>query len=185
MSEPAGENIPNDDRDRAVRLFERAAEKVRSFPARPGVYLMKDAEGRVIYVGKATNLRARVRSYFSTDTRRKTGALILASLLAGGHCAGGDDSQLEALSRCGTALGLAFQIVDDILDVTGVAGDLGKSAGKDERAGKSTFPALMGLQASRTRATELAAEARAALVSLGAAADPLRDLVSLATERIS
>ncbi len=117
--------------------------------------------------------------------RRKTGALIHASLLAGGHCAGGSTSQLDALSRCGTALGLAFQIVDDILDVTGKPGELGKSAGKDEKAGKSTFPALMGLPASRLRAVELATEARDALAALGAAADPVRDLVSRATERIS
>ncbi|TDI34767.1 MAG: polyprenyl synthetase family protein [Acidobacteria bacterium] len=117
--------------------------------------------------------------------RRKTGALIRASLLAGGHCAGGSAAQLEALGRCGTALGLAFQIVDDILDVTGKPGDLGKSAGKDERAGKLTFPALMGLQASRRRAAELAGESRDALAPLGAAADPMRDLVRRATERIS
>ncbi|MCZ6650125.1 MAG: polyprenyl synthetase family protein [Acidobacteria bacterium] len=117
--------------------------------------------------------------------RRKTGALIHASLLAGGHCAGGSASQLDALGRCGTALGLAFQIVDDILDVTGKPGDLGKSTGKDERAGKSTFPALMGLEASRRRAVELATESRDALAALGTAADPVRDLVSRATERIS
>jgi geranylgeranyl pyrophosphate synthase len=75
--------------------------------------------------------------------------------------------------------------VDDILDVTGEPGALGKSTGKDEKAGKSTFPALMGLQASRLRAVELATEARDALATLGAAADPVLDLVSRATERIS
>lgn len=117
--------------------------------------------------------------------RRKTGALIKASLMAGGHCADAGDSQLAALDRCGAALGLAFQIVDDILDVTGKPGELGKSPGKDEKAGKSTFPARMGLAASRRRAVELAVAARDALAPLGEAADPVRDLVQRATERIS
>ena len=118
--------------------------------------------------------------------RRKTGALIRGSLLAGGHCAGCRNTRLmEALERCGAALGLAFQIVDDILDVTGDAAVLGKSAGKDEAAAKSTFPALMGLEASRRRARLLAAEAGEALARFNHDADPLRHLVHLATERIS
>jgi geranylgeranyl pyrophosphate synthase len=117
--------------------------------------------------------------------RRKTGALIRASLLAGGHCAGAGQPMMEALDRCGSALGLAFQIVDDILDVTGDAEVLGKSAGKDAAAEKSTFPALMGLEASRRRARKLAQESADALQIFGREADPLRRLVHLATERIS
>ena len=117
--------------------------------------------------------------------RRKTGALIRGSLLAGGHCAAAETPQMEALERCGAALGLAFQIVDDILDVTGDAAILGKSAGKDEAAAKSTFPALMGLEASRRRARLLATEAGEALADFNHEADPLRHLVHLATERIS
>ena len=117
--------------------------------------------------------------------RRKTGALIKASLLAGGHCAGAGQAEMEALDRCGSALGLAFQIVDDILDVTGDAAVLGKSAGKDVAAEKSTFPALMGLESSQARARQLAVESAAALEIFGREAAPLRHLVHLATERIS
>jgi geranylgeranyl diphosphate synthase type II len=116
---------------------------------------------------------------------RKTGALIRASVVIGGHCAGADVERLRALGRYGTALGLAFQIVDDVLDVTASPADLGKSTGKDERAGKSTFPALMGIAASRARAQALEGEALAALDPLGAAADPLRYLATHVTRRES
>jgi geranylgeranyl diphosphate synthase type II len=117
--------------------------------------------------------------------RRKTGALIEASVVAGGQCAGAGEDRLRALRHYGAALGLAFQIVDDILDVTGTTHELGKSAGKDERAGKATFPALLGLEASRARAHELADRALASLRDLGPAADSLRRLATALTRRES
>jgi geranylgeranyl diphosphate synthase type II len=93
---------------------------------------------------------------------RKTGALIRAAALAGAVMAGGDGPQLHAIERYGEELGLAFQIVDDILDVEGASQDLGKTAGKDAAANKPTYPALYGLEASRAMAmacTERALEA--------------------------
>ncbi len=87
---------------------------------------------------------------------RKTGALIRASASAGAVLAGARDEQLEAIERFAADLGLAFQIVDDILDVEGASADLGKTAGKDAAAGKPTYPALFGLDRSRQMAADCA-----------------------------
>ncbi len=86
----------------------------------------------------------------------KTGALIRATSVAGAIMAGGDELLVDAIDRYATELGLAFQIVDDILDVEGNAAELGKTVGKDAAAGKLTFPALLGLEPSRARARECA-----------------------------
>ena len=94
---------------------------------------------------------------------RKTGALIRGSALAGAVMAGATADELAAIERYGAALGLAFQIVDDILDVEGASADLGKTAGKDAAAGKPTYPALFGLDESRRLAAECVDRARAAL----------------------
>jgi geranylgeranyl pyrophosphate synthase len=83
---------------------------------------------------------------------RKTGALIRASALAGAVMAGAEDPELHAIHRYGDEVGLAFQIVDDILDVEGASQELGKTAGKDAAASKPTYPALYGLDASRAMA---------------------------------
>jgi geranylgeranyl diphosphate synthase type II len=85
---------------------------------------------------------------------RKTGALIRAAAAAGAVLAGATDDQLEAIERFASDLGLAFQIVDDILDVEGASVELGKTAGKDAAAGKPTYPALFGLDRSRQMAAE-------------------------------
>ena len=100
----------------------------------------------------------------------KTGALITWSATAGAVMAGVDPAPLR---RYATALGLAFQIADDILDVTGDAGKAGKRLQKDADAGKATFVSLMGLDGAKARARELIAEAEAALSPYGAAAGPL------------
>jgi len=94
---------------------------------------------------------------------RKTGALIRASAAAGAVMAGASDAQIEAIERFAAELGLAFQIVDDILDVEGASADLGKTAGKDAAAGKPTYPALYGLEESRRMAAECVDRALAAL----------------------
>ena len=85
---------------------------------------------------------------------RKTGALIRASASAGAMLAGATENQLDAIERFASDLGLAFQIVDDILDVEGASRDLGKTAGKDAAAGKPTYPALFGLERSRQMAAD-------------------------------
>ena len=100
---------------------------------------------------------------------RKTGALIRASAAAGAVMAGATDAQLAAIERFASELGLAFQIVDDVLDVEGASADLGKTAGKDAAAGKPTYPALYGLDASRRMAEECVARALTALADAGLA----------------
>ena len=94
---------------------------------------------------------------------RKTGALILAAALAGAVMGGGTPDHLEAIGLYARQVGLAFQIVDDILDVEGAQADLGKTPGKDAAAGKPTYPALYGLEQSRRLAAECARSAVAAL----------------------
>jgi geranylgeranyl diphosphate synthase type II len=85
---------------------------------------------------------------------RKTGALIVASALSGAIMAGATEPLAEAIGRYGVEVGLAFQIVDDILDVEGSSAELGKTAGKDAAAGKPTYPSIYGLDASRRLAAE-------------------------------
>jgi geranylgeranyl diphosphate synthase, type II len=94
---------------------------------------------------------------------RKTGALIRASAVSGAIMGGGTAAQIDAIDRAAGEFGLAFQIVDDILDVEGVAATLGKTAGKDAAAGKPTYPALYGLDTSRRMAAECLDRAEAAL----------------------
>lgn len=106
----------------------------------------------------------------------KTAALLTTSLVLGGMSAGGSAEQIEALRRFGMATGLAFQVIDDILDVTQTSEKLGKSAGKDLATEKSTYPALMGLDASRAEASRLTAEAVDALQVFGPAAARLHQL---------
>jgi geranylgeranyl diphosphate synthase type II len=115
--------------------------------------------------------------------RHKTAALIRTSLRVGATICGATPAQREALSVAGGAIGLAFQIVDDLLDVEGTTEQLGKTAGKDQAQHKATYPAVHGLEASRRRAAELIAEAERALAPLGAAADPIRALARFVVER--
>jgi geranylgeranyl pyrophosphate synthase len=98
---------------------------------------------------------------------RKTGALIVASALSGAIMAGATEPLAEAIGRYGVEIGLAFQIVDDILDVEGASAELGKTAGKDAAAGKPTYPALYGLDASRRLASECVERATAVLDAAG------------------
>jgi len=107
----------------------------------------------------------------------KTGALIRAASVAGAIMAGGDERLVSAIDSYATELGLAFQIVDDILDVEGNAEDLGKSVGKDAAAGKLTFPALVGLDASRVRARACAGRAHAILAASALDEGYLGDIV--------
>jgi geranylgeranyl diphosphate synthase, type II len=114
-----------------------------------------DPKGRVLPELDAAGLRAM--------HARKTGALIRASAVAGAIMGGGSDHQIAAIDRAAAEFGLAFQIVDDILDVEGVAATLGKTAGKDAAAGKPTYPALYGLDTSRRMAAECLDRAEYAL----------------------
>ena len=115
----------------------------------------------------------------------KTAALIRVALRVGAVLAGGREEVVDAISRAGEALGLAFQIVDDILDVEGNLAELGKTAGSDERKRKATYPSLHGLPASKARARELIEETKRLLLPLGPAAEPIRALADFVLERRS
>jgi farnesyl diphosphate synthase len=115
--------------------------------------------------------------------RRKTGALLGASLRLGGIAAGANGAALAALSEYGEDLGLAFQIVDDVLDVIGDAAQLGKTAGKDESAGKTTYPALFGLEGAKARAAGYVAAAVQALRAGGIESEELDGLARYVLER--
>lgn len=114
----------------------------------------------------------------------KTGALIRASVTLGALASGCTDATLlAAFDRYGHAVGLAFQVRDDILDVEGDAATLGKTAGKDAAADKPTFPSIIGMAASRARLDELIAEAMDAVAGLGERGELLRELARYAVAR--
>jgi geranylgeranyl diphosphate synthase type II len=120
-----------------------------------------------------------------TIHRAKTGALLRASLRMGAIYAGGDEAQYDALSCYGEHIGLAFQIVDDILDVEESSEALGKTAGKDAAQHKITFPAVYGLEASRRMAEEECARAHRVLDPFGERAARLHELADLIVHRKS
>ncbi|OOG39294.1 farnesyl diphosphate synthase [Rhodanobacter sp. C05] len=113
----------------------------------------------------------------------KTGALIRASVQLGALAAGTDTATLQALDRYADAIGLAFQVRDDILDVEGESAVIGKTAGKDAAADKPTFPSIIGLDASRARLAELTATALAAIKPLGERGVLLQELAHYAAHR--
>ena len=115
--------------------------------------------------------------------RSKTGALLTACIRSAALAAGANGQQLAALTGFGNRIGLAFQIVDDILDMTASSEELGKTPGKDQKVKKATYPALYGLQASRRQAQELIAAAVAAIADLGDRAEPLRELARFVYSR--
>ena len=124
--------------------------------------------------GQALDLQAAARGAAPLDARglhemhtRKTGALIIAAALGGSVMGGATAPLADAIRAYAAEVGLAFQIVDDILDVEGASADLGKTAGKDAAAGKPTFPALYGLSESRRLAAECITRANHALEEAG------------------
>jgi len=115
--------------------------------------------------------------------RHKTGALFRASVRAGAILGGATEEQLSALTRYAENLGLAFQIIDDILDVEGDAAKIGKPVGSDQKNNKATYPALYGIDVSRQRANQVANEALIALESFGHGADFLRSTINFIISR--
>ena len=116
---------------------------------------------------------------------RKTGALLLASLLAGARLCGASVAEEGALREYGRQIGLAFQITDDILDLEGDADKLGKPLGSDLKQDKATYPKVLGVAASRSLARRASEAARAALAGFDHRADPLRALADYVVERES
>ena len=114
---------------------------------------------------------------------KKTGALFLAAIKGGARLGGASPVQLESLEAYARALGLAFQVVDDLLDVEGSAEAMGKRTQKDREHGKATYPAILGLKRSHELAHELEHRALHALEGFGARAAPLRHIATFVVER--
>jgi geranylgeranyl diphosphate synthase, type II len=129
--------------------------------------------------------RAATLEYLLRLHRMKTGALIRAACRLGVVAAGGDAAALMAAETYGDAVGLAFQIADDVLDVTSSAEAMGKPVGADAEAGRFTFPAVVGLDESRRMAEDLVARARAAVRPLEGEDGPLAALARYSVERKS
>lgn len=116
--------------------------------------------------------------------RHKTAMLITISLRAGAICGRADEASIEAVTRYGECTGLAFQIIDDILDVEGNAEMLGKQVGMDVHRQKATYPGVFGLEGSRNQAIELIAEAQKFLVPFGPDARRLYQMADFIVQRV-
>jgi geranylgeranyl diphosphate synthase, type II len=157
----------------AMELLVRET-RAHGLPAERGALLVRElchaagADGMV--GGQLLDLEAEGRDVdghtLEQIHRAKTGALLTASLRLGAIAAGASLLQLDALSRYGESLGLAFQIADDILDVTGDSASLGKVAGRDHALSKASYPSLHGLEGAQALARQAADEAKAALGEL-------------------
>jgi geranylgeranyl diphosphate synthase type II len=170
--------------------FEIVAAHTRPAEAAAGcVRVLAEAAGPAGMVGgqmadlEAEGRRDGTPAALEAIHRRKTGALLLAPLRMGAIVAGADANRRAALDIYGRAIGLAFQIVDDLLDVQGDEAKLGKRVRKDFGLGKWTYPGFLGVEGSRQRARQLADEAVAALAPLGAGGDRLRALALDLLER--
>jgi geranylgeranyl diphosphate synthase type II len=145
------------------------------------------AGSRKLIAGQVADLEAEGRRINRAQLRyiheNKTAALLTASVRLGAMTANASAKQLAAITAFGRALGLAFQVIDDILDVTQTSEKLGKSAGKDVAAKKATYPAVIGLEKSRAEARRLTSQAHSALKSLGENAATLRALADYLLER--
>jgi geranylgeranyl diphosphate synthase type II len=135
---------------------------------------------RKLIGGQVLDLEGEGKSFSLAELIRiheaKTAALLTTSIRLGAMSAGADSEQVAALTKFGHALGLAFQVIDDILDVTQTTENLGKTAGKDAAVAKATYPAVMGLEESRKEAARLTAEALEALEVFGGNAVRLREI---------
>jgi farnesyl diphosphate synthase/geranylgeranyl diphosphate synthase type II len=120
-----------------------------------------------------------------TIHRGKTASLIAAATAIGGLAAGANAARVDALDAYGEALGLAFQIMDDVLDVTSTTEMLGKTAGRDTELRKSTYPSLMGLDGARHMAQRKVEEALGTLAGTGLLTDTLRGFASFVVDRAS
>ena len=166
--EPAGDRFAG----RRARVLARVARAAGMEGMVGGQVLDLESEGRKIRPRELGRIH-----------RSKTGALLAASAEVGGILGNGERRQVEALGRYGRAVGLAFQIVDDILDEEGTRTGLGKSPGKDRADRKATYPSLFGLDRSRSLASRAVAEANQALAPLGKKALPLARLAEFILHR--
>ncbi len=171
--------------------FELAARPIKGVSASDSLamvaQLAQDAGIHGMVGGQMMDMQAENRAVELTELQyihiHKTGALIRSSCMAGACLGGGGKKQVKKIKRYGEAIGLAFQIADDILDVVGDSKVMGKSAGQDQQNAKATYPALMGLGRARDEAEFLVSEALDALDGFSDAADPLRAIAGYITKR--
>jgi geranylgeranyl diphosphate synthase type II len=154
------------------------------------VHELADAAGPAgMIAGQMADLKAPLKKTQATEQQlqaihiNKTGKMFRAAAVMGAVCGGANKSQLESLSQYGLKIGLGFQIADDILDVCASSEQLGKTAGKDARADKCTYPAVVGIEKSKQLAKKLADEATALLAPFDTKADTLRHLAIALLER--
>jgi geranylgeranyl diphosphate synthase type II len=173
-----------------TQAFEIAAQ-CKGWPRYPHqqiiLELAKAAGSLQLIAGQVADLEAEGRKIAAPQLRyiheRKTSALLCCSVRLGGMSANCSPGQLKALTDFGYNVGLAFQVIDDILDVTQTSEKLGKTAGKDTKAQKATYPAIVGLEKSRKIAEELTNRAFAALKSFGGKAVALEALAEYLLRR--
>ena len=156
LAQPA-EGVTTTDQSRALRTLHRIAVESGATGMVGGQVLDLQLTGHPLDKNSAEMLR--------DMHAKKTGALIKAAAVAGAIMASANDTTIKAIETYATHLGLAFQIVDDILDVEGVSDALGKTVGKDAAAGKITYPSMYGMHESRQRATDAVTAAHEALDS--------------------
>lgn len=165
-----------------ARAFEILATQVQppAMAARCCAELAQAAGATALVGGQADDLDAQFgdlsREQIESIHRRKTGALFRVSLRLGAIVSEASREQLLALDQFAQHMGLAFQVVDDLLDVSGSEGDVGKRLNKDKRQGKVTYPALLGEEASRELADHLISQACESLAIFGESAAALRDI---------
>jgi farnesyl diphosphate synthase len=156
-----------------LKLIDTLAEAIGTFGMAGGQAIDLAAQGTRLDIGQVEDMHA-----------RKTGAVIRASVLMAAECAPPLDPKIyAALSRFAGAVGLAFQIQDDLLDVTGDASMLGKATGADSERSKPTHPAIIGIPASQQRVRLLHTQAINALAPFGSRADSLRSLANWLLKR--
>jgi geranylgeranyl diphosphate synthase, type II len=172
--------------------FEYVATQTQNVPAHQVLQVVARL-GRAVGAaglvgGQVVDLESEGRSDIQEETltfihTHKTGALLEACVVCGGVLAGATEEQAERLSRYAKNIGLAFQIIDDILDITATQEELGKTAGKDLLAKKATYPSLWGIEESKAKAQQLVDAAKAELEPFGEKAQPLLALADFITTR--
>lgn len=164
------ENVPP---QRVLQVISRLGYAVGATGLVGGQVVDLDSEG-------LTDVSEETLTFIHTH---KTGALLEVSVVSGAILAGASESDLSRLTRYSQNIGLAFQIIDDILDITSTTEILGKSAGKDVQAQKVTYPSLWGIEESQRKATQLVTDAKAELSVFGDRAEPLCSIADFITSR--
>ena len=163
---------PGIDASRLLQVIRDVAQAAGIWGMIGGQVMDVQAEGKAVGMEAVYDMHA-----------RKTGAMIRVSVTSGALLAGAAEERIAALADYGRRIGLAFQIADDILNVSGSAVLMGKNTGSDEHRGKVTFPAIMGIAGSRAKLEELVCQAIADLETFDDKADPLRQLAKFIMER--